>query len=110
MPHAAVAPFLAPVVRGWFRAAAVVAPEHVDRQIVRLWATPARTRRSAHRARATPPWWIASGTSRIAVYSEGWGPTVLLAHGWSGNAHDMQTIADELRGRGFRVVTFDMPA
>lgn len=99
---------LATIVRGYFQIAAAVAPAQVDRQIVRLFATPRRARH-APRTVATP-WWTTSGNERIAVYSHGFGPTVLLVHGWSGTAHDMQAIADELRGRGFRVVTFDMPA
>lgn len=99
---------LTPIVKSWFRVAATVAPKQVDRQIVRLWATP---RRSSKAARVSgTPWWISSGEYRIAVYSEGFGPTILLAHGWSGTAGDMRAIAEELRGRGYRIVTFDMPA
>jgi pimeloyl-ACP methyl ester carboxylesterase len=99
---------LTPIVKSWFRVAATVAPAQVDRQIVRLWATPQRSRK-AQRSRVTP-WWITSGDQRIAIYSEGFGPTILLAHGWSGTARDMDAIGQELRGRGFRIVTFDMPA
>jgi pimeloyl-ACP methyl ester carboxylesterase len=99
---------LTPIVRSWFRVAATVAPAQVDRQIVRLWATPRGSRRV--RPGSSAPWWITSGDYRLAVYSEGFGPTILLAHGWSGTAYDMNAIAQELRGRGFRIVTFDMPA
>lgn len=98
---------LTPLVKSWFRVAATVAPAQVDRQIVRLFATPRRAR--VVRGRGAP-WWIASGDYRLAVYSEGFGPTILLAHGWSGTARDMDALAEELRGRGFRIVTFDMPA
>jgi pimeloyl-ACP methyl ester carboxylesterase len=100
---------LHPLLRGWFRVAATVAPEQVDRQIVRLWATPRRARHGG-RAHRLAPWFVTSGEHRIAVDSEGFGPAVLLAHGWSGTSGDMAAIADELRARGFRVVSFDMPA
>jgi pimeloyl-ACP methyl ester carboxylesterase len=108
VPNAAT--LLHPLIRSWFRLAATVAPEQVDRQIVRFWSTPHRGHRSAHLKSRAARWSIASGDYRIAIYSEGFGPTVLLAHGWSGSAHDMAAIADELRGRGCRVITFDMPA
>jgi pimeloyl-ACP methyl ester carboxylesterase len=104
------AAILNPFVRRSLRVAAAVAPEQVDRQIVRFWSTPRRARRAARTNNGATPWTIASGDYRIMIYSQGFGPTVLLAHGWSGSAHDMAAIGDELRGRGFRVVAFDMPA
>lgn len=48
-------------------------------------------------------------TGRIALWSWGRGPTVLLVHGWSGNAGDMAPIAAELVREGYRTILFDMP-
>jgi pimeloyl-ACP methyl ester carboxylesterase len=105
MPRAAVAP----LIRGYFRVAAAIAPQRVDQHVVRLFATPRRTRPRTG-SRTGEPWWITSGNERIAVYCHGFGPTILLSHGWAGDAFDMIAIATELRSRGFRIVTFDMPA
>lgn len=46
---------------------------------------------------------------RLPVYSWGSGPTILLAHGWSGRGSQMGVFVDPLVKRGFRVVTFDAP-
>lgn len=48
-------------------------------------------------------------TGRVALWSWGRGPTVLLVHGWSGNAGDMAPLAAELVRAGYRAVLFDMP-
>lgn len=96
------------------RALAAAAPSLADRVVVRLFSTP-RRRPAAPLAggydlAAHTPWWIASGDERLAVYSAGTGPTVLLAHGWEGTAQDLASVAAELRAGGFHVVAFDMPA
>lgn len=46
----------------------------------------------------------------LAALAAGRGPTVLLVHGWEGQASDLQAIADALLTRGFRVVALDLPA
>ena len=48
-------------------------------------------------------------TGQVALWSWGRGPTVLLVHGWSGNAGDMAPLAAELVRAGYRTVLFDMP-
>jgi pimeloyl-ACP methyl ester carboxylesterase len=48
-------------------------------------------------------------TGRIALWSWGRGPTVLLVHGWSGSAADLAPVAAELVRAGYRAVLFDMP-
>ena len=53
----------------------------------------------------------ASGTlGRIAYTAEGFGPAVLLVHGWDGSPRDMADIATSLSRSGARVVSFDLPA
>lgn len=45
----------------------------------------------------------------LTSYSFGEGPTVLLAHGWSGRASQMGAFVAPLVDRGCRVVAFDQP-
>ncbi|MBX3635211.1 MAG: alpha/beta fold hydrolase [Rubrivivax sp.] len=46
----------------------------------------------------------------LAALAAGSGPTVLLVHGWEGQASDLQAIADALLAHGHRVVALDLPA
>ena len=48
-------------------------------------------------------------TGRVALWSWGRGPTVLLVHGWAGAAGDMAPMAAALVSAGYRAVLFDMP-
>ncbi len=48
-------------------------------------------------------------SERIAVWSWGSGPVVLLVHGWGGRASQLRSFVDPLVDAGFRVVTFDAP-
>ena len=50
------------------------------------------------------------GTKRIASWTWGAGPRVLLAHGWEGSARDMVPLAKALVTRGRSVTVFDMLA
>ncbi len=49
-------------------------------------------------------------TGKVAYTTEGFGPTVLLVHGWDGSARDMSDIALALDRAGARIVTMDLPA
>lgn len=46
----------------------------------------------------------------FVVYRWGHGPTVLLVHGWEGNAASMRAFIPVLLEKGFQVVAFDAPA
>ena len=52
---------------------------------------------------------VASGIHRLATWSWGRGPTVLLIHGWEGRGSQMGAFIEPLTTAGFRVVTFDGP-
>ncbi len=101
-------------VRTWFRVAAAVAPHAAERQAASLFLTPMRTRPggprmedpSAGRYALT----VREGELRVAAWSWGRGPAVLLAHGWGGTAADMVPLAGELERAGYRAVLFDFPA
>jgi pimeloyl-ACP methyl ester carboxylesterase len=47
---------------------------------------------------------------KLAAFSWGEGPTVLLVHGWSGHAGQMAEFVAPLTGAGFRAVAIDLPA
>jgi pimeloyl-ACP methyl ester carboxylesterase len=104
------------VLRASVRALSAVAPSAAERLVVDRFATPSRRRSTAAGGRGLPPaplaaeWMIASGTERLAVWSAGKGPRVLLVHGWEGSAHDFGSLAAEFRAGGFGVVAFDHPA
>ena len=49
------------------------------------------------------------GGGRLAVYSWGAGPTVLLVHGWGARATHLGKLVPPLVAAGYRVVAFDAP-
>lgn len=55
-------------------------------------------------------WSLALGGERLAAWSWGEGPPVLLAHGWEGHAGQLAAFVAPLVAAGFRAVSFDMPA
>jgi pimeloyl-ACP methyl ester carboxylesterase len=56
------------------------------------------------------PFTVAAGRERLAAWSWGSGPTVVLVHGWEGWAGQMAGFVEPLVRAGFRAVAFDMPA
>jgi pimeloyl-ACP methyl ester carboxylesterase len=100
------------LLRAYFGALAGVAPRAAERQAAFLFCLP---RRLTHddvppvprdaRARV-----VNLGRKRIATWTWGTGPHVLLAHGWEGTARDMVPIASALAARGRTVTVLDMPA
>jgi len=100
-------------VRLWFGAASVLAPGLAERQAARVFLTPRRAR--TPRPPAVPAaggqaFTLALEGFRLAGWSWGMGPAVLLIHGWSGSAADMSALAGAVVRAGFRAVLFDMPA
>src|SRR5687768_13117485 len=82
----------------------------------RLWFTPWPVP-VGERARAKQAGWLAGtqpvtfdvGTHRIAGFSAGEGPAVLLVHGWGERAASLGAFVAPLVGAGFRVVGVDLP-
>lgn len=54
--------------------------------------------------------YVDAPSGRVAYTAEGFGPSVLLVHGWDGSARDMSDIALALDRAGARVVALDLPA
>jgi pimeloyl-ACP methyl ester carboxylesterase len=56
------------------------------------------------------PFSVAHRGERIAAWSWGSGPAVLLVHGWNGRGTQLGAMVAPLLARGHRVVAFDHPA
>ncbi|HYR12050.1 MAG TPA: alpha/beta fold hydrolase [Longimicrobium sp.] len=101
-------------LRTWFRVASAVAPRAVERHAASIFLTPPRVRpngvvlEDADAGRYALE--VREGELRVAAWSWGSGPTVLLAHGWGGTAADMAPLAERLQAAGYRAVLFDFPA
>src|SRR5271166_2173487 len=84
---------LQPLLRAYFRALSRFAPHVSDRRAAALFLTPRRRRQPAP---GTPGLGaerltLASGSFRLAAWAWGTGPTVVLAHGWSGHAGQLSS-------------------
>src|SRR5688500_18860773 len=107
-------PLMVRALRTWFRVAAAVAPRAAERHAASLFLTPPRAKANgvvledpdAGRYALE----VREGELRVAAWSWGRGPAVLLAHGWGGAAADMAPLAERLQAAGYRAVLFDFPA
>ncbi len=97
------------------RTGARVAPDATERWAAGRFFVPRRPRPApAPEAPgiARHAWTLAGaqGFGRLACWSWGEGPAVLLAHGWEGHAGQLAAFVPPLVAAGFRAVAFDMPA
>jgi pimeloyl-ACP methyl ester carboxylesterase len=79
----------------------------------RLFTSPRRHRapeREAEALRTAAPFVIRSGGARLAAWSWGSGPAVLLVHGWEGRGAQLAAVVPPLVAAGRRVVALDGPA
>jgi pimeloyl-ACP methyl ester carboxylesterase len=100
------------LLRLWFAVLGRVAPGRAEEQAARIFLTP---RRREPRDPEVAGWpaqrmFVDSNGSRLAGWSWGDGPAVMLVHGWSGRAADMSALATAFVDAGYRAVVFDMPA
>ena len=101
-----------------FAAARLIAPDLAAAWAERLFLTPPRPRYAAQSALDLIDAHAGSIEHKgrfIGTWT--WGhrapmgtPTVLLAHGWGGNASQMRAFAYPLLSAGYRVVAYDQPA
>lgn len=95
-----------------FALLARVAPELAARWAQDLFFTP-RGRRHSPRAStfldAGRRFDVSVDGQRVAAWSWGRGPTVLLVHGWAGIGGQLSALGQALLAHGHRVVAFDAP-
>lgn len=99
-------------VRAAFRPLGALAPGLAARWAEDLFRTVRRHRRPGREER-----WLAGaerfeipmGGRRLAAWSWGQGPPVLLVHGWEGRGSQLAAFAAPLAEAGFRAVAFDAP-
>ncbi len=101
-----------------------VAPAAATRLALRLFFTPLPLKLAARRQTLPAPWRVEHWSfeqGAVAVYrradADSAGatdasprPTVLLVHGWAGDAQQMRGLADALAAAGFDPVLLDFPA
>lgn len=101
------------LLRTGMGALGAVAPGAAARLAERLWFTPPRPRLPAAARRghgAARPFALYPAGRRVAGWTLGDGPAVLLMHGWGGQAAQMLPLAEALAARGMRAVAIDAPA
>jgi hypothetical protein len=100
-------------LRAGFAILSAVAPPLAERLATRLFFTPHRRVRREPGAVAGAtgtPFTVSVGGVKVACWSYGRGPTVLLVHGWGGSSRDWEALAPRLVAAGYRAILFDGPA
>ena len=96
-----------------FRLASAISPRLAGEMARLIFFHPMRTRpheaQAAVLAKAGPITLDLDGL-KVAGYSWGEGPLVLLVHGWSGHAGQMTDFVPPLTSAGYRAVALDLPA
>ena len=100
------------ILRAYFGVLSRVAPRTAEQHAALLFCFPRRL--PHHDVPHVPAHALGQGVvvgkKRIAAWTWGEGPRVLLAHGWEGTGRDMVPIALALAEQGRSVTVFDMPA
>ncbi len=108
---------LLPLLRLGFRTLSAVSVGLAAKAAERVWFTPPRPRMPSASAA-----FLGTGTRadiaipslknarKIAAWSWGEGPAVLLVHGWGGFAAQLESFVEPLVRAGFRAVAFDAPS
>src|SRR5262252_7947571 len=106
------APLSVRALRGGFRVLGQVAPGLAAVVAARLFGTPPRRQTAEaerHALAAARPGSVDTDGSRVATWTWGAGPAVLLAHGWGSRGARLRSFVDPLVASGRSVVTFDAP-
>ena len=105
--------FILSALRAGFGVASRVSPRAAGKAGELLFRRP----RAHSRPRRERDWLIGgerrsvdSGANRLAVWSWGTGPVVLLVHGWEARGSQLGAFVQPLTRAGFRVVAYDAPA
>lgn len=106
------APFARRLLTPAVRLLAVASPPLASLLAERLFFAPARHRPPARERdvlRTASREWLEFRGKRIAAWRWGRGPTILLAHGWSGRGGQLAAFAEPFVSAGFSVLTWDAP-
>jgi pimeloyl-ACP methyl ester carboxylesterase len=90
-----------------------LAPRLAERRAADWFLRPARPKPSRSPLwpeRSVHGFTVHSWPYRLAAWDWGDGPTVMLVHGWGGNAAQLARFVEPLRAAGFYVIAFDQPA
>lgn len=101
-----------PFLRTGFRLLGATAPPLAARAAARLFRTPPKHRSSPQEQEALATGRLATlrgGSLRLATWSWGEGPPVILVHGWGSRGGRLASFVQPLVESGFSVVTFDAP-
>lgn len=100
------------MLRLLFNSAGYILPRPMGRLAFSLWFRTYRYQAPAREARlladATDHSFL-SGDKRVACWSWGQGPRVLLVHGWNGRGAQLGSFVQPLVKAGYRVMTLDLP-
>jgi pimeloyl-ACP methyl ester carboxylesterase len=98
--------------RAALRAFGTLTPALSERWAIARFSTPTRTAHPGPRPAGLRGhrFTFSGRTGGLAAWDFGQGPTVLLAHGWSGHASQMSAFVAPLVSAGYHVVCFDQPA
>ncbi|MET0010386.1 MAG: alpha/beta hydrolase [Candidatus Thiodiazotropha sp. 6PLUC9] len=101
------------VTRFFFSALGSIAPTLAGKLALPLFMTPPRfpspRREMAIKEKGKQHYKTIDG-NRIAIYTWGEGPAVLLSHGWGGRSTHFYALIELLVSAGYQVVAFDAPA
>lgn len=109
---------LARALAGLLRASQALGTNAASAAALKLFFTPLPSKWAARRRPVPADWrasqWRFEGVSLTAWQREAGSiegrPTVLLVHGWAGDAQQMRPLADALWGAGLNPVMLDLPA
>ena len=100
------------VIRATLGAIGAAAPRATSRFALSMFMRPRRKavpRREREWIRDAEPLSFDVDGARLAGWSVGRGPTVLLVHGWGGRGSQLGAFVEPLLARGYRVVGYDGP-
>lgn len=101
------------IFRWFFPKLELIAPFFAKRLFVKLFFSPLRytlPQKEEETQKRAARFFITVKSQKIACYSWGGGPMILVVHGWAGRASQFRKFIEALTQLGYRVVGFDGPA
>jgi len=98
------------LIRVFYAILSRLSPGTAGRSALRLFCTPRKHRRPSWESQVADAGTRGRVGPRLAARNFGWGPVVLLVHGWEGRGTQLGRFVDPLVRAGFRVIALDLPA